>query len=76
MRRRLLMQSHSLLASEKLLTNVAAERGTMRQCVAMLIYLSLDAEPRLAFVTCVSAAEGGVLGARVVFQRLFGSAIL
>lgn len=76
MRRRLLMQSDSLLASERLLTYVTAERDILRRCVAVLLHRSLAAELSSAFVTCVSAAESGVIGARVALKRLFGSEIL
>jgi len=88
MRRRLLMLCHSLITSKRPLTNVASKHGnmrrrntlgrryTMRRCAAMLLHRFVAAEASLAFVTCMSAAESGVVGTRVVPQRDFGSEVL
>lgn len=67
------MRSHSLLTSERPLTHVAAEHGTMRRRVTMLLHCFLAAEAPLALVTCVSAAESCVVGACVILQCQIGT---
>jgi hypothetical protein len=73
---RLLVLFRILLTCKGPLTHVAAEHGTMRRCVTMLLHRFLAAESLLAFGAHVSTAKSCVFGACVKPQRGLGRELL